>query len=578
MQKTVMFTGTAFLGQTGATSVGRGFSFYVVDSSFVGDPEWRDRASFHEIKVTAALPLLINLRLAELEGGQLVIPDEDAVTKVLFHYGRKYVEQRIKKGILSSYEERLLTPEICPERYLDVSCIPDPDGFTSQIEVDEQQDATSICSAVILTALPVEYKAASAHLTNLREDTHPQGTVYGLGDFLSTSQLWKVAIVEVGAGNPGAAMEAERAIQYYRPDVVLFVGIAGGIKDVTLGDVVAATKVYWYESGKAGDTFHPRPEVGNSTYRMVQRARAEVRNENWLQRTKAPRVTKPQAFVGPIAAGEKVVASTRSEIHKFIQSQYGDTLAVEMEGFGFLKAIQANLGVEALVIRGISDLIDRKAEVDASGSQGAAAQNASAFAFEILANLVIQNRTSKGKQKPQLRWSTDIDFSPPTPADEQAGAKRSWFVRLRIENSGQAPATNCLGRLLEVVNEKGESLKQFDSLDLYWRRQDRPNNYRRLDIHENGDFQYLDIAQVKEAENLFTLRVVIPDGHRLVKPPRHVGRPEDLPPGAYYVRIAIYADNASIEPAWFKVEWEDDYSIKPYPCNIEAKEPPLPGR
>src|SRR5208283_2376494 len=116
--------------------------------------------------------------------------------------------------------------------------------------------------AVIVTALPVEYNAVRAHLANISEDQHPEGDVYERGLFQIGDRLWEVGIVEMGMGNPNAAQKTERAIVHFKPDAVLFVGVAGGIKDVTIGDVVIATKVYGFHSGKADDEFKTRPEVG----------------------------------------------------------------------------------------------------------------------------------------------------------------------------------------------------------------------------------------------------------------------------------------------------------------------------
>lgn len=84
--------------------------------------------------------------------------------------------------------------------------------------------------AVVLTATPVEYKAALAHLGPVQEETHPQGTIYGRGTFSSASQSWDVRLVEIGVGNDTAALEGERAVTYFHPDVILFVGVAGGSK------------------------------------------------------------------------------------------------------------------------------------------------------------------------------------------------------------------------------------------------------------------------------------------------------------------------------------------------------------
>ena len=246
------------------------------------------------------------------------------------------------------------------------------------------QEEGSVLKAVILTALPVEYLSVKSHLTNLIENVHPKGTIYEEGDFSSNGQVWKIGIVEIGAGNEGAAMEAERAIQHFNPNLTLFIGVAGGVKDVALGDVVVASKVYGYESVKAEETLQIRPNLEMSTYRMLQRAKAEAKKIDWMNRLKSDIPNQPNVLLGPIAAGGKVVSSTRSATFQFLKSNYNDLIAVEMEGYGFLKAIHANQQ-DALVIRGISDLICNKTEADNSGWQKIASENASAFAFEIIA-------------------------------------------------------------------------------------------------------------------------------------------------------------------------------------------------
>jgi nucleoside phosphorylase len=248
----------------------------------------------------------------------------------------------------------------------------------------------AIPCVVILTALQVEYMAVREYLTGLKEELHPQGTVYERGTFTTGQQIWDVVIAQIRAGNSGVATEVERAIARYSPRVILFVGVAGGVKkNLKIGDVVVGTKIYKYESGKAlADRTLPRPTIGNSSYRLVQRAQTEARKSDWLAQIKSDRTdVQPSIYVEAIAAGEKVVASSRSPVCKFLREYYDDAYAVEMEGFGFLEAAWRNDDVSAIVIRGISDKLDKKAQADSTGSQKLAAAHASAFTFEMLSKL-----------------------------------------------------------------------------------------------------------------------------------------------------------------------------------------------
>lgn len=252
----------------------------------------------------------------------------------------------------------------------------------------QEAPASPPCEVIILTALSVEYQAVAMHLREVREIVHKQGTIYHQGNFVSGHATWQIAVAEIGMHGSAAAVETERAIAFFHPDIAFFIGVAGGLKDVQMGDVVVATKVYGYEAGKSGELFEPRPELWRADHMLEQRARTEANEGNWLNRLQTPfSDLTPRVFVAPIVAGEKVAASLHSPLLDFLRTTYGDALAVEMESHGFLQAVHANKGVRGLVIRGISDLIEQKAEADASGSQARAARHAATFAFQILSKL-----------------------------------------------------------------------------------------------------------------------------------------------------------------------------------------------
>ncbi len=199
------------------------FEFSVVDSSLIGTP--REIGSKHIVRVTITDTLMNDWNLAGAEGSGIT----EEMVKVAFQGAEEYISEQLRKGLLSEKELPSLFmstkdfPSSCP---YNIANIHYPEKTTFEVTIDERIDqphelnqARGGPKAVILTALPVEYKAVRTHLTDLQEETHPQGTVYEIGRFSSIIRSWEVGIVEIGEGNPAAALEAERAIQYFKPDV-----------------------------------------------------------------------------------------------------------------------------------------------------------------------------------------------------------------------------------------------------------------------------------------------------------------------------------------------------------------------
>ncbi|GAA1141751.1 hypothetical protein GCM10009577_77380 [Streptomyces javensis] len=232
-----------------------------------------------------------------------------------------------------------------------------------------------------------------------------------------------------GPGNPGAGVSVERAAALFAPRAVLFVGVAGGVKDVALGDVVAADAVYDYETGKDTESgFLPRQKTYQSAYGLVQLARLVAAADAWQRRIRpgddAPR---PRAHVKPLAAGGRVVAHHRSDVGLRLAASAGDALAVDMEGFGFLAGAYANQQLDALVIRGISDLLGDKGEAHDERWQPAASRHAAAFAFELISRIPaagpVAHVRDEGLGKPIGRWDPhDLEVHPAGTATVSAGS------------------------------------------------------------------------------------------------------------------------------------------------------------
>lgn len=234
---------------------------------------------------------------------------------------------------------------------------------------------------VILCPIAVEFEAVYQLLEDTEEGNGPVlAQDFALGYVSAANHIWKVALVETGSRTEHLGAITARVMYYFQPKYILLVGVAGGIKDVAIGDIVIATKAYGYDSGKESENgFDSRPYVIDHPVEILRICRRLARKYNSQKRSF-------KVVLGPIASGNKVVAYRDAVTYQIIKQHYNDTIALEMEATGFAEAA-SGFGVQFANIRGISDLLDNKTKSDKEGSQELASQRAAQFTIDLIRSL-----------------------------------------------------------------------------------------------------------------------------------------------------------------------------------------------
>ncbi|GAB2513451.1 5'-methylthioadenosine/S-adenosylhomocysteine nucleosidase family protein [Nocardia heshunensis] len=286
---------------------------------------------------------------------------------------------------------------------------------------------------VILTALDVEQNAVLEHLVDLEVHEHDKGTLFDIGT-IAGHPGHRVAVGITGAGTTTAAALTERARAEFSPTAMMFVGVAGGLRQkLAIGDVVVATKVYSYQGGRSeDDRFLVRPRSWELSHRVDQVAHRLCRGHRWREfLPDCAGATPPDVHFGAIAVGDVLLDSTRSDLAQRLHTFYNDAVAVEMEGSGFAHAAALGDQVPAVVIRGISDHADgQKTSSDRAGGQVRAVANAAAFAIALAVSLEPESCSASdnpGSSGPTLPTITSkLVARDNAHVGEQVGVQFNW--------------------------------------------------------------------------------------------------------------------------------------------------------
>lgn len=244
----------------------------------------------------------------------------------------------------------------------------------------------------IVTALTKETKAIvgrlEQHGIQKFEDEDIRTYHCGTVPIDGTDRSYQVVVVLLpNVGTIAAATALTDTIARWKPRFVLMVGIAGGIPqdDLDLGDVVVADQIVGYEYGKVTDKgIKPRDRVYPASALLLDRIR-NFWDERWIQEINVPRPENAtrafsKFFIGPVASGNKVIAST--EFRQQLTQHWPRLIGLEMEGEGvFAAAFDRPQIPPTLVVRGICDMADERKSDD---WQEYAAHAAAAFTVSFL--------------------------------------------------------------------------------------------------------------------------------------------------------------------------------------------------
>lgn len=174
--------------------------------------------------------------------------------------------------------------------------------------------------------------------------------IYNLSFLESEIKDKKCVIVKCGIGKVNAARTTQILIDNYKIDYIINIGVAGGLKNTQIGDIVIASKLVQYDF----DITKFNHELGFIT------GVGKYINCDEKLINKAINIKGHKTSLGIIATGDTFITSI--EQSKFIEKEF-NALAVEMEGAAIAQICYL-CNIPFMIIRSISDNPNNDNQVD----------------------------------------------------------------------------------------------------------------------------------------------------------------------------------------------------------------------
>ena len=197
--------------------------------------------------------------------------------------------------------------------------------------------------------------AMQEELIELKKYLHinDEKKIYDLIFYEATLNNQNIILTESGIGKTNAARTTQILIDYYKPEAIFNIGVAGGIaKNLKVGDIIISISLVQHDFDITAFN-HPKgyiPNIGNNI----------PIDNNLLNTTKTILDTNNISYKeGLIASGD--IFCTKESMATKINTQF-NALCVEMEGASIAQTAYLSK-TPCLVIRSISDCPDNNNKV-----------------------------------------------------------------------------------------------------------------------------------------------------------------------------------------------------------------------
>ncbi len=227
----------------------------------------------------------------------------------------------------------------------------------------------------VLGAMDQEVALLRAGMSVAGEATHAE-IVVNRGRFEGAD----IALAQCGVGKVNAAICTQMLIDLYRPEALIFSGVAGGLlPNMAVGDLVVASHLIQFDIdltafGRRHGELPDKDRMIQSDAGLVQKV-ADAFDATFAEDAEAPNL-----MIGTVVSGDRFVEDTATL--RWLQREFG-ALATEMEGAAVGYTCQLN-GLPFVVVRGLSDTANESAPQDFEANLETVCRNA----FRLMRRLI----------------------------------------------------------------------------------------------------------------------------------------------------------------------------------------------